>query len=139
MGSLRCTIIYLFHIFLGIFTAILVLNIAEVYDKIDKSSEKQCCCNLDIAYKYFVPPKDYAENAYRDNAFCLGENRRVGFQMYARHVLETLNMNYTDLKFTIYTLLSGNDFCYTLNKDKNSDLPISKCYTFYVPFDMWQI
>ena len=133
---MRYATLYLFHIFLGIFAAILVLNIAEVYDEMDKSSEKQCCCNLDIAYKYFVSPKEYAGSPYRENAFCLGENRQVGFQLYARYVLEKLNMNSTDLKFTIYTLLSGNDFCDTLKKDRNSDLPISKCYTFYVPFGM---
>ena len=52
------------------------------------------------------------------------------------HFLEKLNMNSTDLKYTIYTLLSGNDFCATLQKDWNMDLPIDKCHTFYVPFKM---
>lgn len=131
----------LFHIFLGVFAALLVLDIAQVYDEMDKSSEKQCCCNMDIAYNYFVPPEHYAGSTYIDNAVCFGENRKFGGGLYARYVLEKLNMNSTDLKFMIYTQLSGKEFCHTINrrkiKEKGDELPMHKCFTFYVPMRMW--
>ena len=102
----------------------------------------KCCCNIDIANKYFVYSNndDPYNNEYKNNSFCIwnksNNSASFGYQLIVREVLS--HFNYTENEYKIYRFLSGNSYCNYVLKDNyykkyfSSYFVNDKCYSLYV-------